>query len=575
MIRLYKLYTEPQTFEPIIFELGINLIIGEKTTENPKTNSVGKTMCIEFINFCLLKDKKESRVMKIPETDYPLDIKIILDLEISSNYLSIIRTRRHPDIITIIKEGREIIFDNIEQATNYLSSLFFNNYSNQSILPSFRQLLAPLMRDERSEFKDVVNCFNTKSRIPSDFAPHLYLLGFDISIYKELKKTISEIEKSNTYLTKLKHEITENGTVKISDVKAKLNDLADEVKRINSAIESLKSNDAFESIHKDLILIETKLDSLRNQQKAIKYEINKIQSFPEHEVISPNDISILYNQFKQGLGDLIEKSLIEVASFKAKIDNFRKSLVNSKLESLTAELNLNAQKIGELDNQYSEKLRLIDNGKVLKDLRTGLSVYNSKSEELNKIRFQWTSYENAKKEKENVLDKKRSDLHFELKDKLDKMASQIKTFEETILDIHEKIMYNRKASFQINLSKNKDIFEFVLWIDDAGGHSTERTKVFIYDMALLFNEQTKQQHPRFLIHDNIFDVDQDTLVQCLNYLSAQEELYPNDFQYILTLNRDKIENEERKRLIKIDVDSHKRAEFTKENRFLKMKYKEK
>ena len=70
-------------------------------------------------------------------------------------------------------------------------------------------------------------------------------------------------------------------------------------------------------------------------------------------------------------------------------------------------------------------------------------------------------------------------------------------------------------------------------IDDDGSHSIERTKVFIYDVALMFNNYTKKRHPRLLIHDNIFDVDQDTLVQCLNYLHKKEEQNPNDFQYIL------------------------------------------
>lgn len=81
------------------------------------------------------------------------------------------------------------------------------------------------------------------------------------------------------------------------------------------------------------------------------------------------------------------------------------------------------------------------------------------------------------------------------------------------------------------------------------------TKVFIYDMALLFNQYTRDRHPLFLVHDNIFDVDQDTLVQCLNYIYKQEEQY-QDFQYILTLNRDKIENEEQRKLIQMDIDEH-------------------
>ena len=93
-------------------------------------------------------------------------------------------------------------------------------------------------------------------------------------------------------------------------------------------------------------------------------------------------------------------------------------------------------------------------------------------------------------------------------------------------------------------------------------------------MALLFNQYTRDRHPLFLVHDNIFDVDQDTLVQCLNYIYKQEEQY-QDFQYILTLNRDKIENEEQRKLIQMDIDEHQVAVFTKEKKFLGRNYQEK
>ena len=92
-------------------------------------------------------------------------------------------------------------------------------------------------------------------------------------------------------------------------------------------------------------------------------------------------------------------------------------------------------------------------------------------------------------------------------------------------------------------------------------------------LFMIFNEHTNKRHPSFLIHDNIFDVDQDTLVQCLNYLYKQEQHY-FDFQYILTLNRDKIENEERKKLLLMNVDEHKVATFTKAAKFLKKNYQE-
>jgi len=578
MILLQRLYTEPQYFEPIIFSEGINLIIGDRSDKSNKTNSVGKSMCIEFINYCLLKDAKYSRVTKIPENKFPLDIKIKLDFKINNKQLTIIRTRKDADNVIIISNGQELFFHSIQDASKYLQNLLFENHANTSTFLSFRQLIAPLMRDERSEFKNLIKTYDTDKSIPSDYLPHIYFLGFDISIFQEYKKIVKEIENETKFLNKLKEEITENDNLSFKDAKAKLNALEDEVKKLNNAIESLRTNEAFDSIHKDLIQLETELETLRTKQKALKYEIKKIETLPKPENISPTELTILYNQFKSGLGDLIEKSLIEVQEFKDKIDNFRNSLVNNKLDILKNELNQLAIKISEKDKLHSDKLKSIDNGKILKDLKTVLGVYNKKSEELNKIRYQLTTYDEKFKHRRDILIPRLSEVKQSINKQINDNEKIIKNFEQTILSIHETIMNNREASFNIdtkNSSKSKDYIEFSMRIDDDRGHSTERTRVFIYDIALMFNEFTKLRHPRLLIHDNIFDVDQDTLVQCLNYLYKQEELYQNEFQYILTINRDKIENEERLKLINMDIASHRKANFTKANRFLGFEYKEK
>ena len=68
MIYLKRLYSEPEVFNPIQFESGLNLILGEKNETSEKTNGVGKSLSIEFINFCLLKQFSHSRLSKVPET---------------------------------------------------------------------------------------------------------------------------------------------------------------------------------------------------------------------------------------------------------------------------------------------------------------------------------------------------------------------------------------------------------------------------------------------------------------------------------------------------------------------------
>jgi len=453
-----------------------------------------------------------------------------------------------------LKNNDKIVFvGDTEQLASVGAGNSFLNMQKNGIATTY---LSKTMRQKTQETKELVSLIKSK----------------------DFEKVFKEITKQTTYLSKLKNDITENKSLKLTDIRAKVNALDDEVKKLNKAIEGLRSNEAFESVQKDLINIETELESLRIRQKALKYEIKKIQSLPKPESISKTEISILYNQFKQGLGDLIEKSLSDLEKFKTKIDSFRNNIVNKKLEKLTIELNQTGLKIREKDKKYSEILKTIDNGKILKNLKTGLSVYNKKSEELNKIRYQMTAFDEADRHKKNVLKPKLDDLKLDINKQIADNDKIIKSFEQTILEIHEIIMDNKEASFYINTKKSsqsKNYIDFEMRIFDDGSHSVDRTKVFIYDMALMFNEYTKKKHPRLLIHDNIFDVDQDTLVQSLNYLAKQEELYPNDFQYILTLNRDKIENEERQNLINLDINSHRKANFTKDNRFLGIVYKEK
>jgi uncharacterized protein YydD (DUF2326 family) len=107
-------------------------------------------------------------------------------------------------------------------------------------------------------------------------------------------------------------------------------------------------------------------------------------------------------------------------------------------------------------------------------------------------------------------------------------------------------------------------------IADDGSHSIEREKVFIYDLALLLNEHTKKRHPGFLIHDNIFDVDQDTLTKSLRFLEEKADFGYS--QYILTINSDKLVPEDDEQ--GIPFNTYVRAKFTKVNRFLKKAYQE-
>lgn len=401
------------------------------------------------------------------------------------------------------------------------------------------------------------------------------MLGFSLEAYRDILSKIKEIENVKAVISKNRKELTGAGQKKISDVRAELNELEGELQKLETAIESFKTNETFDSMEAELIELETLLDQLRKQQKAMRYDYDRIRKMPKPEQIDDHEIELVYNQFKSNLGSAVVKSLNEVAEFKNKVEEFQRMLVNQKAKELEKQLKEIAEQIRVIDDEYSEKIKVIDKKGVLKNLKTSLKIYEAKKDSLSHKKFLFEQYDKNDKKKK-LLKLQKTQKIMEIDNEIEENSTILQSFMNTILEIHDSIMENKECSFNIQTvdnAKSKTPVKLNLRIYDDGSHSVDRTKVFIYDMALLFNCYTRQRHPLFLVHDNIFDVDQDTLVQCLNYLYKQEEKF-QDFQYILTLNRDKIENEERRKQIKLDIDTHRVAVFTKDKKFLGRDYQE-
>ncbi len=212
-MRIIKLYSNNNLFDPVEFKSGLNLILGERTPGDEsaigkKTNGVGKSLCIEFLNYALLKDFDKSRIKNIPDDILPKDSTVLLDIDINGEEFCIERTLDSESIIKI--NGQ--LFVNIDDAQKYLTSLLFKHQYPKVNTPSFRQMLGPLMREEESNFVDLIRCY--KNQKIADIIPHLYLFNVNISLYKDLDKTLSELAKNAQVKSALNTKITQDGKKK-------------------------------------------------------------------------------------------------------------------------------------------------------------------------------------------------------------------------------------------------------------------------------------------------------------------------------------------------------------------------
>jgi uncharacterized protein YydD (DUF2326 family) len=236
---------------------------------------------------------------------------------------------------------------------------------------------------------------------------------------------------------------------------------------------------------------------------------------------------------------------------------------------------LNIEK-SNLDSDYSSKMKILDTKGVFQNLKAGLGIYQEKRTKLTKTIALLENYEKHVANKK-VLQKNKTDISAELDSLLKNEKSKINSFQQTILDIHNFIMGNKECFFEIqtNPASISNPLQVILRIYDDGSHGIDRIKVFIYDMALLFNNQTRDRHPLFLVHDNIFETDENTRLMSLNYINSKLVSHDHEFQYIVTLNNDDVsENGNVKKTLALDIKRNTIATYTKANKFLKRTYQE-
>lgn len=569
MLQIKKLYTEPATFEAVEFFDGLNFILGEKDESSSKNNGVGKSLCVEFINFALLKQKAHSRVSKIPKEVFSHDVTICLDVTIGQSLYTIKRTLAEAECPTILSNGAVIKFSKLSDAINYLTEKLFGDAELDR--PNFREILGPLIRDEKSEFKSIVACFDTNLTIPNNYAPHLYMLGINTELYRAVKECLSQIDDIGAEIKKIEENVRLLRQKEISDARSDLNDLDSEVALIQASIDKLENTAGFDLVKDEIISLEEKIDGLRRRKSIVKHALTKLKPVSQKVEIANDEIRDFYEQLKKGLGDIVSKELSEVIGFKEKIEQFQNQLLGERRKSLSSELSDIDDQIAALDRKYTENLTVLDQGGNLKNLKQTYAAYQIKSDELGQLRGFISRYETLEISKQQAKTKKEHKL-LELQASISAAKETILDFEKTILNIHEYIQGNRKASFEIKPTSKKQVLEINMRIDDDGSHSVDREKVFIYDFSLLINTNTRDRHPGMLIHDNIFDVDQDTLIRSLKFLIEKAQL-SNHQQYILTLNSDRLESVKKEPWF-LTLEDSVRARFTKQNRFLKIKYQE-
>ncbi len=549
-MRLIELRANKKSFHNVSFNPnGITVIAAIKETQDQRKtyNSVGKSLTIALIHFCLGSNSNK-------EYEKLEDWIFTLDFEIENEKFTAVRSTKNQKEIELngvkysLKEFNKILEEKlfrIKENTKYVT---------------FRSLLPRFIRYGEDGY--ISNDRYIKKENP--LATHLnnaFLLGLDTDLI--LRK--SELREKELNIGKLKAQLNNPefkaifGTGNKKDLEIKIVELETLIKRYRKSIDEFIIAEDYNSIRTEADKISYDLKNYKNKASKLQIAISNIDKSLEIQPdISKEQIIKLYENAKFELGEMVLKKLTELEEFNSQIlDNRKRKLIQEKRDFEIQLIDI-TKVISELGQQEDEKLQYLNSTGALDDytkLNQALNDNEKKLHSLLQYKKLETDYklfvEENKKDftNENIITAK----YIEQVDDL--IKENIILFKYFV----EKFYSEKNSGITIlnNEGKNATRFDIKAKIQDDAGNAVKEVKIFCYDWTIL---KGKHNHNiNLLFHDSKITGDMDTRQVKTMFEVANNECKLNNFQYIISLNQSIIDG------LKLEMSDEQHKELVLDN----------
>nr|WP_315170476.1 DUF2326 domain-containing protein [uncultured Flavobacterium sp.] len=532
-MRLIELRANKKSFHTISFNPnGITVIAAIKETQDQRKtyNSVGKSLSIALIHFCLGSNPNKE-FEKLEDWIFTLDFKI------GDEKFTAIRSTKNQKEIQLNNKKYQL-----KEFNKFLEEKLFKIKENTKYI-SFRTLLPRFIRYGEDGYISNDRYIKGEKQL-ANLLNNGFLLGLDTELI--LKK--SELREKELNISKLKAQLNNPefkaifGTENKKDLEIKIVELETLINRYRKNIDNFIIAEDYDSIRKEADKISYDLKNQKNKASKLKIAISNIDKSLEIQPdISKDEIIKLYENAKFELGDMIIKKLSELEQFNSQIlDNRKRKLIQEKRDFEIHLIEVN-KKISELGQQEDEKLQYLNSTGALDDytkLNQVLSDNEKKLHSLLQYKKLETDYklfvEENKKDftNENIITNKYLE---QVEDLIKENIILFKYFVEKFYS--EK---NSGITIENNEGKNATRFDIKAKIQDDAGNAVKEVKIFCYDWTILKGKHNHNMN--FLFHDSKITGDMDTRQVKTMFEVAHNECKLNDFQYIISLNQNVIDS---------------------------------
>jgi uncharacterized protein YydD (DUF2326 family) len=579
---LIQLYSETDLLKPIRFESGINLILGKYTGEKEQTgiNGIGKCSLVRLIDFALLSNAAE-KIFSQSKYDFLRAEKhnIVLEFRVENKSYYIKRT---------FGKGDDVLFgdstSNLEKySKTELKSLLTNKFfpiTNQEVYfegERYGTLMDFYIKDdlENQERIDPLSFSSGTSNQTSKAIFNFFLLGLPTRFILQFEELQAEYNQFRSTITGLEDKLKADYGKSIEEYRSERSKIDKNISLLEKSIKDYRFLENYKNIEAKLVEITTQINEKLKNYHIHNRKLKKIkESFQFAQELDLQQIQKMYNEMIATFGDLVSKSIEEIALFKKEILENRNKFLVKKESELQNTINSILSEISNLEDERSALYKKLEEKGALESITNTyeqLTVEKTRLTENLQIIKQVDELQEMLANLNVSISQVKRDIALDLK-KYEDEVEKLRTLFLEILQNAISLDENETTGFfdiasNVDSPRNQLPLKIEIKIPKADALGQSRLKIVAYDLLVfLKNIRINSPFPRFLIHDGVYHgIALNTKIKALNYIYRQYLANPT-FQYFVTFNEDEIYIPKEKASIvgsfEFDIENIKIAEFT-------------
>ncbi len=547
----------------INFHKGINLIIDETKTADRKEsgNNVGKTTVLRLIDFCLggkgeniyrdpeFKEKGSNTTIENFLKNNNIIVTLILKEDLESSNEIIIRRNFLPRKNKIQEINGE--YYNKKEFPKKLKELIFNSKSPK---PTFRQIIAKNIRDEKSRLRNTIKVLHPTTKQEEYEALYFFWLGIPIDEAERKQQLRSLIKIEEDLQKRLKKEYT------LSKIEQSLIIINRNIEQLEKKKKQFNLNENYEidleklnQIKSDINRLSTNISQLEMRKELILESKNELEK--EIANIDAEQIKYLYNEAK-ALIPKLQKSFEDTLKFHNEMLIEKRNYITKELPEIEREINNLNQQIKSLISEEKELSEMLQKSGAFVELEKIVIELNKYYEQKGNLeeqkRLWYQTIDNIKKYKEELdhIDKN-------ITSKEDLLNERITIFNKYFSSISQKL-YGEQ--FVLSYDKNEKGFELnISTLSGNPGTGKKKGQIAAFDLAYIqFADELGINCLHFILHDQIENVHDNQITSLLN------EIVSNiNCQYVLPVLKDKLPDD-------IDIEEFKILSLSQKEKLFKI-----